>query len=480
MKIGLMVDNAIYFTDGSKTTFSRPADLLASVMGAGKLTVYITDFSAFNPFVAHIVAHLPRNEHHASLSWDAIISTKGRFFSFEITIDRDNRTKFYELSNLLRDGYRADTGNSIPHILEILRIYEQADLCRITAGSASMKAYHEGDIRDYQRHFPHLTEEQDRTLRPAYLGGYMLAREGHWGQCIDIDCNSMYPSILRDEWLPFGEPEHYDGAYQQDDDMPLHVDKIIFRADLKPDGFAFLNDGRMRYGRDAARLTTTDGYITRTLTDIDQKLLMENYDVTVYKHVEGWKFRRSKGFFYGFVSQYGNMKMSNTGDRRQFAKLIMNALVGKMASMPRDGILLPKSDDGRMLDWIPAKKQASSLSTTYLPVPIWVNAYARRRLLHVCRANADRLVYSNTDGCALLGWDVPKGCEIDPVELGKWKISAKYKKMTILAINRYQGWRPDGTVDICMAGNLFSTPIPYSQYHHGVEVVDDYGTHVML
>ena len=47
-------------------------------------------------------------------------------------------------------------------------------------------------------------------------------------------------------------------------------------------------------------------------------------------------------------------------------------------------------------------------------------------------------------------------------------------------MNRYQGWKDDGDVDICMSGNMFSQPIPYEQFHHGVQVMDDYGTMVML
>ena len=111
---------------------------------------------------------------------------------------------------------------------------------------------------------------------------------------------------------------------------------------------------------------------------------------------------------------------------------------------------------------------------------MWVNAYARRKLLKVCEANRDRLIYANTDGCILQGWDMPKDCELHPTELGKWRISAKYEKLTILAMNRYQGWRDDGGVDVVMAGSLFTHPIPYEKFRHGVEVVDDYGTHIVL
>ena len=57
---------------------------------------------------------------------------------------------------------------------------------------------------------------------------------------------------------------------------------------------------------------------------------------------------------------------------------------------------------------------------------------------------------------------------------------ATYEKLTILGMNRYQGWKEDGEVDICVAGNMFAKPIPYEQFRHGMQVMDDYGTMVML
>ena len=98
----------------------------------------------------------------------------------------------------------------------------------------------------------------------------------------------------------------------------------------------------------------------------------------------------------------------------------------------------------------------------------------------VCRANADRLLYANTGGGIVSGWEPVKSCETHTTELGKWKIAARYEKLTILGMNRYQGWRDDGEVDVCMAGSQFTQPIPYEEFHHGVQVQDDYGTMVVL
>lgn len=477
-RVGLWcADNVIRCTDGTALRdVTAPNRLLASIMSGGKLTVYVTNPELLDPFVAHVVHFLPHNEHNADLSWDAIISKKGKFFSFTVRIDRNNSVRFFDISNLLRENCRLTISDM--QLLDILREYDGRGLCRITAGSASMEAFSAGEWKWYYDKFPQLEKETKKSLHDAYVGGFMLAREGAYGKAIDIDCNSMYPSILRDEWLPWGLPERYEGTYEQDDDMPLHCDELTFRAELKPDGYPFLLDNRSVYGLD--RLTSTRGYITRILTDIDQQLLYDNYEVSVYKYVRGWKFRRSKGFFRSFIDEWGALKQKATGERRHMAKLVMNALVGKMASLPKGVVMLPSSKDGITLQWDVARREESNLKTDYLPVPVWVNAYARRKLMQVCHANADRLLYANTDGCMLSGWEPVTSCEIHPTELGKWKIAARYERLTILGMNRYQGWREDGEVDVCMAGNMFSRPIPYERFRHGTQVTDDYGTTVML
>lgn len=477
-RVGLWCsDGVIRFTDGMGSyDVLTPNGLMATVMTGGRLTVYVTDPRILDPFIAYVVHALPHNEHRAGMSWDGIISRKGKFFDFSVTIDRENSIRFFDISNLLRENCRLTMTDE--QLLDTLCEYDGRGLCRITAGGASIQAFTAGNWKWYNSRFPQLGLKDKRSLHEAYIGGFMSAREGRYGKAINIDCNSMYPSILRDERLPFGEPESYEGEYEWDEDMPLHCDELTFRAELKPDGYPFLLDGRSVYGLN--RLTSTRGYVTRVLTDIDQRLLLENYDVTIYEHVRGWKFRASKGFFRSFVDEWGALKQRSTGGRRQMAKLVMNALVGKMASLPKGVCMLPSSDDGVTLKWGVAERGGSNLKTDYFPVPVWVNAYARRKLMDVCHANADRLLYANTDGCILSGWEPAKSCDIHPTELGRWKIAAKYKRLVILGMNRYQGWRDDGQVDVCMAGSMFAEPIPYEDFRHGVEVRDACGTMVML
>lgn len=224
-RVGLWcADNIIRFTDGTQLCdIVTPHSLLASIMTNGRLTVYMTDPHTLDPFIAYVVHSLPHSTHYANMSWDSIVSNKGKFFSFTVTLSKRNSVRFFDISNLLRENCRATMTDD--QLFDILCEYDRQRLCRITAGAASMEAFVSGDWTWYANKFPQCDPEVKTSLHDAYIGGFMLAREGAYGKTIDVDCNSMYPSILRDEWLPYGEPEAYEGRYEQDDAMPLHCDE---------------------------------------------------------------------------------------------------------------------------------------------------------------------------------------------------------------------------------------------------------------
>jgi hypothetical protein len=284
--------------------------------------------------------------------------------------------------------------------------------------------------------------------------------------------------------LPFGEPEKYDGKYIYDEKKPLHIDTLTFRADLKSDGYPWLTIPRTSVNPDSDRVVSTRGYVTMSLCDVDQKLLYENYDVSVYRHVGGWKFRQSKGFFIDYVDIWGSIKKKSTGVTRQMAKLMLNSLVGKFGTFARNKCLIPnvsrETSDHGGVDWT-IGDSPNTQSSHYLPVSMYVNAIARKRLLSALRLNAGRVVYANTDGFVLTGAEPPKGIEQSPTELGRWKTENHWKRLRVLGIGLYQGERADGTgFDLVSSGMSRNTPIPWEKFRRGSEIMDDYGNRVVL
>jgi hypothetical protein len=100
--------------------------MMSAIMTGGKLTVYVADHSVLAPFIAYVVHALPHNEHRANMSWDGIVSQKGRFFSFCVTIDRKNSIRFFDVSNLLRENCRMTMTDG--QLLSILSEYEKRGL----------------------------------------------------------------------------------------------------------------------------------------------------------------------------------------------------------------------------------------------------------------------------------------------------------------------------------------------------------------
>lgn len=480
MKTGMLEHGVIQWTNGTTMPFDTPQIALNNIMHSGdeKHVIYSCGIDPLLPFIRHVVSAFPHDPNHSGLSWDSIVTTNGKFYSFEMTLSKKKRFLFYDIRNILHSTCE-DILKSYGTFNNALLELERLGLQRVTAGSAAMHEFTDGRGPWYAEKFPRLSDEQKTDIRSGYIGGYMKAEPGEYGEVLDLDINSMYPWVLHDQWLPYGAPEEYDGEYVEDDDMPLHCDILTFRADLKPDGFPFLTDGMMQFDAEK-RMESTRGFITQCLTDIDQQLLYENYNVTVFEHVKGYKFRRSKGMFYSYVNEWYDMKKKAHGARRELAKIMLNSLVGKMAALNRGYGLLPKIDIDGALTWQPYHRKQSSFSTDYLPVPMWVNAYARRELLRAARLNRHRLIYANTDGLMLTGHDAPDGITIDDSELGAWKVSGRFVKVVILGINRFQAQDENGDIRLVHSGSSITGPIPWECYRSGMSVVDADGDTVVL
>ena len=73
-----------------------------------------------------------------------------------------------------------------------------------------------------------------------------------------------------------------------------------------------------------------------TLTNVDLKLFLEQYDVYDLQYVEGWKFKSVKGLFTNYIDKWITKKIEATKEhnlgQRTLAKLMLNSLYGKFAT----------------------------------------------------------------------------------------------------------------------------------------------------
>lgn len=365
-------------------------------------------------------------------------------------------------------------------IVDTLRECENFGIHGITIGSEAMRHYRESmGAGRFAKTFPQIDKKVEHYLRTGYIGGYLYCKPGDYGETVDYDENSMYPSIMRDEYLPYGQPVAYDGEYKDDPKYPLHMDMLTFRADLKEDGYPWLTIPHTAIDFEYARVESTHGYITMCLSNVDQELLQENYDVSVYQRIQGWKFKQSNKNFVQWVDTWGGIKQRATGAKRAIVKHMTTSLVGKFGSVSRNVSLKPYIAYDRVM-WRPEKSKPATLNR-YLPVSIFINSYGRKRLISAIRKNKDRVIYANTDGFILKGLEKAEGVKEHPNKIGLWKREHEWKKLRILRLGLYQGERTDGSgYDIISSGLSRSDPIPWDDFWPEKTCIDDYGDEVVL
>ena len=156
------------------------------------------------------------------------------------------------------------------------------------------------------------------------------------------------------------------------------------------------------------------------------------------------------------------------------AKLLLNSLVGKFGASLYRPMLHPKPSADGGVDFT-VYKPGSANSLAWLPTAAYVNAYGRQILSRAMNANADRVLYADTDGMILEGLDAPIGIEPDGRKLGAWKNDHNYDKLRILGNRKYCGIEAGGETMMRLSGVHRAAPIPYDEFLPGSQHFNDEG-----
>lgn len=428
---------------------------------------------------AELLQRLPLQSNPAKDGVWGTFNVRGHFYSFRvrmggITVD------FLDVRNITRDdglNVSRETFGGIDDLETTWNIAQECaalNLKGTTIASMAMTDYIDGDYAGFKRHFPPLNREDYHRMRPAYYGAIVYSKPGEYRDCKSWDVNSLYPSIMRDNLMPVGAPVWYDGEYRYDADYPLHIDVVAFDAKLKTGKTATLTNILPVWGYEGERLDSTLGVITMPVTDVDWETLTENYDVHVWEHIGGWKFRKSHGLYYTYVDKWFRVKQTATGERRQMAKLLLNSLVGKFGASLYRPMLHPKPSVDGGVDFTVDKPESTN-SLAWLPTAAYVNAYGRQILSRAMNANADRVLYADTDGMILAGLDAPAGIETDDRKLGAWKNDHTYTRLRILGNRKYCGVETSGDTVMRLSGVHRAAPIPYEEFLPGSHHRNDDG-----
>ena len=328
--------------------------------------------------------------------------------------------------------------NDILIVSYALKTLFNEDLNKMTIGSNALKNFKDIiSINNFNKLFTKIDDKLDEEIRKAYKGGFTYLnpyyKEKDTGKGITLDVNSLYPSCMLKP-LPYGDPVYFIGKYEEDREYPLYIQKIACSFKIKKNKIPTIQiKGTFDYIPNEY-ITTTNGEIEiLTMTNIDLKLFLEQYNVKNLEYIEGWKFKSMKGIFDKYINKWTERKIKATIEgnkgQRQLAKLMLNSLYGKFATRLQVQEKEPFLGDDDIIHYrlLPIEEKEG----LYIPIACFITAYAREKTIRTSQAitdysiekyGIDKYIYSDTDSISttLSIEEVQKFCEISDTELGKW------------------------------------------------------------
>ena len=355
-----------------------------------------------------------------------------------------------------------------------LKIQIGQGLKRMTNASDAMNGFKEIiSKKKFDRMFPVFPVELDADIRRAYKGGFTYLNPKHKNrrglQGITLDVNSLYPSVMYYEKLPYGYPMFFEGAPELDEHYSLFIVRLECAFELKPNHIPTIQLKNNRAFIETEYLESSNGEIVQmTLTSVDLELMLDHYDVYDLTYICGWKFRGTTGVFKDYIDHWMHIKETETGAKRQLAKLMLNSLYGKFATNPNAATrapMLSKIDD---CVHYTIDNDADPRSPVYTAMGAFITAYARNKTIRSGQAVYDRFIYADTDSLHLIGYDIPDGLDVHPTKLGAWKHEGEFHDSKFIRAKTYMETTDDGTKVTCagMPDNV-KKQVTYDNFHSG-------------
>lgn len=454
-------------------------------------------------------------------TFTTLISDKGQFYSMEICFERKGKEKksltIYDSLKILPFSVAAIAkGFNLPiskleinynetrekgHVLtkeeiDYLRndvdivaralntLFEQG-LNKMTQGSNALYDYKQTvGNKNFNKWFP--IPDYDSDIRQSYKGGFTYLnpkfKELDLTEGIVLDVNSLYPSVMYYQPLPYGEGIFFKGKYKEDKIYNLYVQMFTCQFELKPGYIPTIQLKNNLSFIPTQYLESSDGEdVTLCLTNVDLELFMEHYDVFNIEYHSGWKFKSTIGLFKDYIDKWNKVKMESTlnGNKamRTLAKLMLNALYGKFALNPNVQSKIPWYDNGIVKYKLGEKETRDPI---YIPVGTFITAWARHKTISSAQKVYDRFVYADTDSLHLIGTEIPDMLEVDPVKLGAWKHESTFKRARFIRQKSYIE-EIDGVLNITCAGmpDRCYQFVTWDNFHTGMSYAGKLGmTHV--
>jgi DNA polymerase elongation subunit (family B) len=287
------------------------------------------------------------------------------------------------------------------------------------------------------------TPSYDADVRQSYKGGFTYLNPLYVDKDVEtvvvFDVNSLYPSVMRNKLLPFGEGIWFEGQYQKDDLYPLYVQMFKCNFELKKHKIPTVQIKKSLSFVDTEYLTSSNGEDpVLCMTNVDYELFREHYDVYNLEFISGWKFKATTGLFTKYIDKWSEVKIKakHEGNKAMYllAKLMLNALYGKFALNPNVQSKYPVYENGIIKFKLGEKETREPL---YIPVGTFITAWARHTTIKAAQSVFHRFIYADTDSLHLRGEEIPDVLEVDDAELGKWKHEGTFVRARFLRQKSY-------------------------------------------
>lgn len=341
-------------------------------------------------------------------------------------------------------GYKPTKGeilygfNDVEIVAAGLKAMFDTGATKLTAGADSLAEFKEvSGKKFFEKVFPILDPEIDMDIRTAYRGGFTYAnpkfKQRFLGCGKVYDINSLYPSVMRTELLPYGEPDYFSGCYGDDRVYPLYIQSLTFTARVRKNHIPTIQVKKTSYFIESEYQEIIDEPITMSFTNVDLEVLHKHYHVEVISYNGGWKFKGMKGLFNKFIDKWMEIKINSVGAMQQIAKLHLNSLYGKFATNPSLHPKYPVLEDNKV-------KLKLGTETTrdpvYTAMGAFITAYARQKTIYAAQENIKTFAYCDTDSLHLITTTAPN-LEIDPSKLGAWKHEGDFNKAFYIRAKAY-------------------------------------------
>lgn len=373
-----------------------------------------------------------------------------------------------EKGHILTGEEEAYVKNDVVIVAKALSYLFNMGLTKMTAGSNALSEYKEiTRLNRFRSLYKPLNYEIDKDIRRAYRGGFTYLnpvyknKEVKEGEVLDV--NSLYPSVMYKEMLPFGEPFFYVGEYQEDKVYPLYIQRLTCSFKIKEGRIPTIQIKHSRFVDNEYLTDSGEEPVALTLTSVDLKLFLDQYDVWDLHYESGWKFKAMRGLFTEYIDKWIRVKneatLSGNKGIRQVAKIMLNSLYGKFATSLDVQSKIPYLD-GDIVKYKLGEKNTKD--GVYLPMGAFITAYARDKTIRTSQSikdysikkyGVDMYCYSDTDSIhtILPIEELKQFCEIDDVELGKWKHESHFTRAKFIRQKTYLE-EIDGEIQITCAG----------------------------